>query len=448
MLAGRVSRAGAAARADLAGFPPGAPVGRAARRHPQHHAGAEPSTRPRRACRRSAATSRSSMLTFRYRIDGPEVLHDVSLERAGRPGRRHRRRLGLGQEHARQADPAPLRAGKRPRAGRRRRSRDGRYRPGCAARSASSCRTTSCSTARCARTSRWPIRRCRWSGSSRRHARRRPRVHPRAARRATTPSSASAAAACRAGSASASPSPARWLTDPRILIFDEATSALGLRKRAGHPAEHGADRQGPDRLHHRPPPRRRCARRTASSPSTAGRVVEDGTHDELIRTGGRYATLFRLQGGLAWRPLESRRLPAEGRQTAPGMSSLSCRRRSEVVETPPSPVGRGIARPRSPCSSAWPWPGRAGARSTSSPPRQGRIIPSGNIKPIQPFETGVIRSIDVKDGQRVKAGDIPDQARSDDERRRAQPSARLTWSATQLELERLRAALVDNVAIR
>ena len=29
-----------------------------------------------------------------------------------------------------------------------------------------------------------------------------------------------------------------------------------------------------------------------------GRLVEDGNHDELIRTGGRYATLHRLQAGL------------------------------------------------------------------------------------------------------------------------------------------------------
>jgi ABC-type multidrug transport system ATPase subunit len=26
-----------------------------------------------------------------------------------------------------------------------------------------------------------------------------------------------------------------------------------------------------------------------------GRIIEDGTHDELIKTGGRYATLYRLQ---------------------------------------------------------------------------------------------------------------------------------------------------------
>jgi len=29
-----------------------------------------------------------------------------------------------------------------------------------------------------------------------------------------------------------------------------------------------------------------------------GRLIEEGTHDELVRTGGRYATLYRMQGGI------------------------------------------------------------------------------------------------------------------------------------------------------
>ena len=28
-----------------------------------------------------------------------------------------------------------------------------------------------------------------------------------------------------------------------------------------------------------------------------GRLIEDGSHDALIKTGGRYASLHRLQGG-------------------------------------------------------------------------------------------------------------------------------------------------------
>ncbi|MEZ5890776.1 MAG: HlyD family type I secretion periplasmic adaptor subunit [Xanthobacteraceae bacterium] len=42
--------------------------------------------------------------------------------------------------------------------------------------------------------------------------------------------------------------------------------------------------------------------------------------------------------------------------------------------------------------------------------RRGRswrgIIPSGRIKVIQPFETGVVRAIEVRDGQRVNAGEV------------------------------------------
>ena len=36
----------------------------------------------------------------------------------------------------------------------------------------------------------------------------------------------------------------------------------------------------------------------------------------------------------------------------------------------------------------------------------GKIVPSGRTKVIQPFETGVVRSIRVQDGQAVKAGDV------------------------------------------
>ena len=55
ILAGPRQRAGAAPGADVAGFPPGAAVGGAARRHSQHAGRSRASTPGARRCRRSAA---------------------------------------------------------------------------------------------------------------------------------------------------------------------------------------------------------------------------------------------------------------------------------------------------------------------------------------------------------------------------------------------------------
>jgi subfamily B ATP-binding cassette protein HlyB/CyaB len=87
------------------------------------------------------------------------------------------------------------------------------------------------------------------------------------------------------------------VANPRILIFDEATSALDYE------SENIIQRNM----------RRICAGRTVliiahrlSAVRNAdriitvegGRLVEDGTHDELLKRAGRYATLHQLQAGL------------------------------------------------------------------------------------------------------------------------------------------------------
>jgi subfamily B ATP-binding cassette protein HlyB/CyaB len=87
------------------------------------------------------------------------------------------------------------------------------------------------------------------------------------------------------------------MSNPRILIFDEATSAL----------DYESERIIQDNMHriaegrtvfviaHRLSTVRRSDRIITLE---RGRVVEDGPHDQLITQGGRYAALHRLQAGI------------------------------------------------------------------------------------------------------------------------------------------------------
>lgn len=77
----------------------------------------------------------------------------------------------------------------------------------------------------------------------------------------------------------------------------------------------------------------------------------------------------------------------------------------EVIERPPSPAGRMLLY--SICAFfliavAWSYFGQVDEVATA----QGRIIPSGKVKVIQPLEIGAISRIDVAEGQSVKAGDV------------------------------------------
>jgi subfamily B ATP-binding cassette protein HlyB/CyaB len=87
------------------------------------------------------------------------------------------------------------------------------------------------------------------------------------------------------------------VTEPRILILDEATSALDYESERIIQENMRKIAQGRTVLviAHRLSAVRRADRIITID---KGRIVEDGSHEELIGTGGRYASLHRLQGGL------------------------------------------------------------------------------------------------------------------------------------------------------
>ncbi|MCM3846659.1 ABC transporter ATP-binding protein/permease [Pseudonocardia sp. DR1-2] len=82
------------------------------------------------------------------------------------------------------------------------------------------------------------------------------------------------------------------LVDPDVLIFDEATAALDPATEATVLAagERVASRRTAFVVAHRLQTARRADRIVVLF---GGRIAEEGTHDELVRAGGRYAALWR-----------------------------------------------------------------------------------------------------------------------------------------------------------
>ena len=77
----------------------------------------------------------------------------------------------------------------------------------------------------------------------------------------------------------------------------------------------------------------------------------------------------------------------------------------ELIETPASPLGRMMMWTivaLSVVALAWACLGKVDIIATAP----GRVIPSGQVKLIQPFEIGVVKAIHVTDGDRVHAGDV------------------------------------------
>ncbi|WP_316233817.1 HlyD family type I secretion periplasmic adaptor subunit [Bradyrhizobium sp. SZCCHNPS2010] len=121
----------------------------------------------------------------------------------------------------------------------------------------------------------------------------------------------------------------------------------------------------------------------------------------------------------------------------------------EIVETPPSPAGRAIAGTIIlffAIAIGWSIVGHVDIISTA----QGKIVPTGRTKTIQPLEAGVVAAIHVQDGDKVHAGDVLielDRTVTQAERRRVAQDLMLSWLDV-ARLSALRDSFEDLAALR
>ena len=111
----------------------------------------------------------------------------------------------------------------------------------------------------------------------------------------------------------------------------------------------------------------------------------------------------------------------------------------EIQQAPPSPIGRALLwtiLAAFTTGTLWTTFGWIDIVATA----QGKIIPSGYSKTIQPYETGVIASIHVQDGQAVKQGDVLIELDST-LNRADRDRAFNEYRATKVEAARLRALI-------
>ncbi len=77
----------------------------------------------------------------------------------------------------------------------------------------------------------------------------------------------------------------------------------------------------------------------------------------------------------------------------------------EITESPAPPLGRLVMSAISVffvIAAAWAWISEVDIIAVA----QGKIVPTKDVQLIQPVETGSVRAIHVRDGQRVKSGDV------------------------------------------